>query len=82
MNIIEAVKVTLEGKRIRRKSWYYMHYIYFDGDDIVFGRYPTEDLQKEREFVFNSRKSLVQHLEDWQVALKIEDYLAEDWEVI
>lgn len=85
MNIIEAMRAAQEGKHIKRKSWYRMYYIYYDGDynqNIVFGRYPTEDLQSEIEHAFKSRKALAQHLDEWKVALALDDYLADDWEIM
>lgn len=85
MNIIDAMKAVKEGKHIKRKGWYHMHYIYYDGNDrqnIVFGQKLTEDLQIERDRVFNSRKSLAQYLDEWNVTLNLDDYLANDWEVL
>ena len=98
MNIIEAMKAALDGNKIRRKGWHYTHYIYCNNNDILFDRF-------EKDFVFDSRKSYAQYLDeeaqhrkyqneedkilekatyvnDWQVALKIDDYLADDWEVV
>ena len=98
MNIIEAASELKDGKKIRRKGWHYSHYIYCNNNDILFDRF-------KKEFVFDSRKSYAQYLDeeaqhrkyqneedkilekvtyvnDWQVALKIEDYLANDWEIL
>jgi hypothetical protein len=86
MNIIEAMQKVKEGKRIKRK--YRMHYIYYDGNDndnthdIAFGQSLTEDSQRKRESVFKSRKSLTDYLNDWKNTLKLDDYLANDWEVV
>lgn len=73
MNIIEAVKLAYEGKKIRRKSWFFIDeescvYVYghrgFKGDII----------------------NLVQHIEGSKeqklATFMAEDVLAEDWEVL
>lgn len=98
MNIIEAAKELKDGKYIRRKTWHHTHYIYGNNNDILFDRF-------EKEFVFDSRKSYAQYLDeeaqhrkyqneedkilekatyvnDWLVTLKVDDYLADDWEVV
>jgi hypothetical protein len=94
MNIIEAVRLANEAKKIKRKTWHHTHYIYCNNNDILFGRF-------EKEFVFDYRKSYAQYLDDrkyqneeerilekatyvndWQVTLKVDDYLANDWEVV
>ena len=98
MNFIDAVKAALDGNKIRRKDWHHTHYIYGNNNDILFDRF-------EKEFVFDSRKSYAQYLDeeaqhrkyqneedkilekatyvnDWLVTLKVDDYLADDWEVV
>jgi hypothetical protein len=98
MNIIEAMEEAREGKKIRRKTWHHTHYIYCYTNYIFFDRF-------EKVFVFDSRKSYAQYLDqeaqyikyqneeeiilekatyvnDWQVTLKVDDYLADDWEVV
>ena len=99
MNILEAIRLVKEGKKIKRKTWHHTHYIYSNGNDIFFGRFI-------KEFVFDSKKSYAQYLDAEaqytkyqdeeeemiekatyinsfrEVTLRIEDYLADDWEVI
>jgi hypothetical protein len=98
MNIIEAVKATLDGNKVRRKNWHHTHYIYCNNNDILFGRF-------ERKFDPDYKKSYAQildeevqhkkyqneedkilekttYVEDWQIILKVDDYLADDWEVV
>lgn len=98
MNIIEAVRLANEAKKIKRKTWHHTHYIYCNNNDILFGRF-------EKEFVFDSRKSYAQYLDeeaqhrkyqneedkilekvtyvnDWLVTLKVEDLLSNDWELV
>ena len=99
MNFIKAVKAAMEGQKIRRKYWHHTHYIYsYKNTPLMFNRF-------EKEFVFDSRKSYAQYLDeevqhrkyqneedkifekatyvdDWQVTLKVDDYLADDWEVV
>lgn len=98
MNIIEAANQLKDGRKIRRKTWHHTHYIYGNNNDILFDRF-------EKEFVFDSRKSYAQYLDeeaqhrkyqneedkilekatyvnDWLVTLKVDDYLADDWEVV
>ena len=73
MNIIEAVKAAYEGKRIRRKDWFFIDkevcvYIYgnrgFNGEIV----------------------ELIQHIEGSNeekfVAFLGEDILADDWEIL
>ncbi len=73
MNIIEAVKEAFKGKRMRRKSWFYIDkercvYVYgyrgFDGK-ITYLLEHTEGSKEEKPAIFSGT-----------------DILAEDWEVI
>lgn len=74
MNVIEAVKEALKGKRIRRKSWFYIdkdRCNYVAGVRDILGEIPHlcqfyEGNDKEKKIaVFHDT-----------------DILAEDWEVI
>ena len=73
MNIIEAVKLAYEGKKIRRKSWFFI-----DEESCVYV-YGNRGLKDE---IIN----LVQHIEGSkgkEVAIFFDtDVLAEDWEVL
>ena len=74
MNVIEAVKAAFEGKRIRRKSWFYIdndRCNYVTGVRDILGEIPHlcqcyEGNDKERK-----------------IAVFLDtDIIAEDWEVI
>lgn len=73
MNIIEAVKLAYEGKKIRRKSWFFI-----DEASCVYV-YGHRGLKGE---VIN----LIQHIEGSKkqklATFMAEDVLAEDWEVL
>ena len=98
MNILEAIRLVKEGKKIKRKTWHHTHYIYCNNNDILFGRF-------ERKFDPDSKKSFAQILDeevqhkkyqreedkilekatyvnDWEVTLKVNDILADDWEMV
>lgn len=98
MNLIEAIKQAKQGKKIRRKGWHYTHYIYCNNNDILFDRFEKDfvfDIKKpygrfleaeaqHRKYQNEEDKILekVTYVNDWKVALKIDDYLANDWEIL
>lgn len=98
MNIIDAVKAALDGNKIRRKDWHYTHYIYSNNNDILFDRFERKFDPDSRKSYAQILDEEVQHrkyqneedkilekatyVNNWQVTLKIDDYLADDWEAV
>lgn len=82
MNIIEAMKAALDGNKIRRKDWHYIHYIYrkypnSNNTDVLFGRYESNfDLDK-----YQNEEDKI-YVRDGVVTLRVDDYIADDWEVV
>jgi len=98
MNIIEAVKEARGGKKIRRKTWHHTHYIYCNNNDILFDRFERKfdpdskksyaqilDEEVQHKKYQNEEDKILEkttYVNDWQVTLRVDDYLANDWEVV
>ncbi len=98
MNIIEATNKLKEGKKIKRKNWHHTHYIYCNNNDILFGRFERKfdpdpkktyaqilDEEVQHKKYQNEENKILEkatYVNDWELTLKVDDYLADDWEVV
>ena len=98
MNFIEAIKATLDDNKIRRKDWHHTHYIYCNNNNILFGRFEkkldhdskksyAQILDEEMQYrkYQNEEDKILEkttYANDWQVTLRVDDYLADDWEIV